>query len=102
MTAICSLLIPVATEFHYGAMIALRSIQGAASVSKFIPYSLSSNTDQCESHLLILYQPWPQMIFASITAVSFDSTTFSVSFEYIRIINSVIDPVAPLRLVKLI
>lgn len=34
LTAICSLLIPVATEFHYGAMIALRSIQGAASVSK--------------------------------------------------------------------
>ncbi|XP_043479113.1 sialin-like [Leptopilina heterotoma] len=31
LTAICSLLIPVATEFHYGAMIALRSIQGAAS-----------------------------------------------------------------------
>lgn len=33
VTAICSLLIPSAAEIHYGAMIALRSIQGIASVS---------------------------------------------------------------------
>ncbi|KAJ8668805.1 hypothetical protein QAD02_000064 [Eretmocerus hayati] len=31
ITAICSLLIPVAASFHYGAIIALRSIQGIAS-----------------------------------------------------------------------
>ncbi|OXU18224.1 hypothetical protein TSAR_015894 [Trichomalopsis sarcophagae] len=31
LTAICSLLIPTAAEFHYGAIIALRSIQGVAS-----------------------------------------------------------------------
>ncbi|XP_034938553.1 sialin [Chelonus insularis] len=31
VTAICSLLIPSAAELHYGAMIALRSIQGIAS-----------------------------------------------------------------------
>ncbi|XP_033226298.1 sialin-like [Belonocnema kinseyi] len=31
LTAICSLLIPSAAELHYGAMIALRSIQGIAS-----------------------------------------------------------------------
>ncbi|XP_008554081.1 sialin [Microplitis demolitor] len=31
ITAICSLLIPTAAELHYGAMIALRSIQGIAS-----------------------------------------------------------------------
>ncbi|XP_058802305.1 sialin-like isoform X2 [Phymastichus coffea] len=31
LTAICSLLIPVAADFHYGAIIALRSIQGVAS-----------------------------------------------------------------------
>ncbi|KAL6435091.1 hypothetical protein ACFW04_005295 [Cataglyphis niger] len=31
VTAICSLLMPTAAEIHYGAMIALRSIQGIAS-----------------------------------------------------------------------
>ncbi|XP_014213178.1 sialin [Copidosoma floridanum] len=31
ITAICSLLIPTAAEFHYGAIIALRSVQGIAS-----------------------------------------------------------------------
>jgi MFS family permease len=33
ITAICSLLIPSAAPLHYGAVIALRSIQGIASVS---------------------------------------------------------------------
>lgn len=33
VTAVCSLLMPTAAEIHYGAMIALRSIQGIASVS---------------------------------------------------------------------
>jgi len=33
ITAICSLLIPSAAPLHYGAVIALRSIQGVASVS---------------------------------------------------------------------
>lgn len=32
LTAMCSLLIPAAADFHYGAIIALRSIQGMASV----------------------------------------------------------------------
>lgn len=32
LTAVCSLLMPSAAEIHYGAMIALRSIQGIASV----------------------------------------------------------------------
>lgn len=36
LTAICSLLMPSAAELHYGAMIALRSIQGIASVSEKI------------------------------------------------------------------
>lgn len=31
LTAVCSLLIPTAADIHYGAMITLRSIQGAAS-----------------------------------------------------------------------
>lgn len=31
-TAACSLLIPVAAETHYGLLIALRSVQGVASV----------------------------------------------------------------------
>lgn len=31
ITAVCSLLMPTAAEIHYGAMIALRSIQGIAS-----------------------------------------------------------------------
>ena len=35
VTAICSLLMPSAAGIHYGAMIALRSIQGIASVSFF-------------------------------------------------------------------
>lgn len=33
VTAICSLLMPSAAEIHYGAMIALRGVQGIASVS---------------------------------------------------------------------
>lgn len=35
ITAICSLLMPSAAGIHYGFMIALRSIQGVASVSTF-------------------------------------------------------------------
>lgn len=34
LTAICSLLMPTAADLHYGVMIMLRSIQGAASVRK--------------------------------------------------------------------
>jgi len=33
VTALCSLLMPIAADMHYGAMIALRSVQGVASVS---------------------------------------------------------------------
>lgn len=33
VTAVCSLLMPTAAEIHYAVMIALRSIQGIASVS---------------------------------------------------------------------
>lgn len=36
VTAVCSLLMPTAAEIHYGAMIALRSIQGIASVSFYV------------------------------------------------------------------
>lgn len=36
LTAICSLLMPSAAEIHYGAMIALRSIQGIASVCPIV------------------------------------------------------------------
>lgn len=37
ITALCGLLMPTAADLHYGAMIALRSIQGAASVRSFRP-----------------------------------------------------------------
>jgi len=42
ITAMCSLLIPSAAPLHYGAVIALRSIQGVASVSYVTNVSNSS------------------------------------------------------------
>jgi MFS family permease len=42
ITAMCSLLIPSAAPSHYGAVIALRSIQGVASVSYVTNVSCSS------------------------------------------------------------
>lgn len=41
-TALCSLLMPTAARAHYAFVIALRSIQGVASVSSSLSLSLSS------------------------------------------------------------
>jgi MFS family permease len=47
ITAICSLLIPSAAPLHYGAVIALRSVQGVASVSYGTNVSCSSLYNKC-------------------------------------------------------
>lgn len=60
ITALCSLLIPSAAPLHYGAVIALRSIQGVASVSYVTNVSISSLYKRF-SHLHI----WLNAVFQS-------------------------------------